>query len=182
MIDFVAFASQSKDPIFNTVSLKRSIMTNEIAAFQVRLRNHLPDFAKHQRVLSDSSRTQSFMSWIRCSNLLNRVHLLLISSSRSDHCGRWLCRSSWPTINANPARKRRSSHLLVLSKEQRNWKGADVTRAPLTCCFLLAHAQLLTNDYRSIFLSVPFSIGEFWFFGLYFAVPALYSWQELKVR
>lgn len=48
MIDFIAFASQNKDPIFNTVSLKWSVMTKEIAGFQVVLRNHLPGFATHQ--------------------------------------------------------------------------------------------------------------------------------------
>lgn len=31
-------------------------------------------------------------------------------------------------------------------------------------------------------LSVSFSTGEFWFFGPYFVVSALYGWHKLKVR
>lgn len=34
-----------------------------------------------------------------------------------------------------------------LNNEQRNQKGADVTRAPLMCCIVLAHGQLQTNDF-----------------------------------
>lgn len=104
------------------------MMPNQIARFQVLLRNHLPGFAQRQCASSNSSRTQSCMSWIRCSNLLNRGHLLLISCSRSDHCGRWLFRSSWPTINVNQASKTAVDEptvLWVMSRERKRFRSCQ---------------------------------------------------------
>lgn len=107
----------------------------------------LPGFAEHQCILSDSSRTQSFMSWIRCSDLLKRVHLLLISCSRSDHCGRSIFRS-FPTYNVNQTHKHRFTYCsLKNSGEIGRQQKESSKRAP-------SSAGLLYHIFRSLTLSI----------------------------
>lgn len=124
-------------------------MINETEGFQVCPRDHLPGFAEQKCTLSNSSRTQSLMIWIRCSNLLNKVHLLLISCSTFDRCSRWMFRSSWLTIIVNQAHKQGQILPTVLwivaQKSERSRCICNVLR-----CFSsvsgVCHHQLLSDD------------------------------------
>lgn len=91
----------------------------------------------------------SFMSWIRCSNLLNRVHLLLISCSTFERCRRWMFRSSWLTISVNQAHKRADlpTVLWIIAEK---WERSRCICNVLHCFSSVSgvcHHQLLSDDY-----------------------------------
>lgn len=125
IIDLRAFASRKKVTFFfpTVVLLKRRIKTRRSWGVPGVAARPLTWLCWTRAASCQTAAAHKvFVSRIRCSDLLNRVHLLLISSSRSDHCGRLMFRSSWLTISVNQAHKREYIYLpwIIAEKLERN--------------------------------------------------------------
>lgn len=102
------------------------------------------------------------MSWIRCSDLLKRVHLLLISCSRSDHCGRSIFRS-FPAYNVNQTHKHRFTYCsLKNSGEIGTQQKESSIKGPYKSWIVVPHFQEF--NFMNYWLITIFSSVSVFFF------------------